>query len=332
MRYRDGLAPHTLASVYALLGWALGLILCVSPSIAANAVGVLLLGHAMVIAAYMVHECAHNTVFKQARHNAWLGGVLLWVTGASYSPFQQIRHKHMRHHVDRADVVAWDYRRWLEARPALLRLARELERIGIPAIEIALRCIAIVAPFREKEVSHLRGRVLLVLLARVGGLVLLASISPRVLILYPIAYMLSLQVLRYMDAHQHTYDLRDDLHDADAKTGPAPGLDRAFEDRNTFSNPLSERWPMLNLLVLNFGFHNAHHRKPTEPWYRLPRLHAEHYGAANPQALAPEDVRHAFRQWRAERILNADAPDIGVSRTTFGRFIGVDGVSFLVPY
>mgnify|MGYP000449935132 CR=1 FL=1 len=33
----------------------------------------LLLAHAMVIAAYLIHECAHNLVFSRARHNAALG-------------------------------------------------------------------------------------------------------------------------------------------------------------------------------------------------------------------------------------------------------------------
>ena len=46
--------------------------------------------------------------------------------------------------------------------------------------------------------------------------------------------------------------------------------DRQYEEDNTYSNLLSTRYPWLNLLVLNFCYHNVHHNKPSEPWYRLP--------------------------------------------------------------
>jgi fatty acid desaturase len=51
--------------------------------------------------------------------------------------------------------------------------------------------------------------------------------------------------------------------------------DRVYEQAHTFSNPLSLRHPWVNLFVLNFGYHNAHHAKPTTPWFRLPALHRE---------------------------------------------------------
>ena len=43
---------------------------------------------------------------------------------------------------------------------------------------------------------------------------------------------------------------------------------------------------MLNWLTLNFGFHNAHHARPTTPWYRLPALHFEMYGS-DPKHVIP---------------------------------------------
>jgi fatty acid desaturase len=38
-----------------------------------NLPAVLLLAHAMTIAAYMIHECGHNTVFRTNKANARLG-------------------------------------------------------------------------------------------------------------------------------------------------------------------------------------------------------------------------------------------------------------------
>ena len=126
-----------------------------------------------------------------------------------------------------------------------------------------------------------------------------------------------------MDAYQHTYPLREDLYDASIPNGPAPGLDREFEERNTFSNPISERWSLLNLLVLNFGFHNAHHRRPSQPWHRLPAQHRELYSESNDQVLMPRETRSSFVRYRRDRILNEDLPDIGVKRGSAKDFIGV---------
>lgn len=58
--------------------------------------GVLLLAHALVIAAYLVHECAHNTLFTGLYWNAPPWAILLWFTGACYGRYEDIRHKHFR--------------------------------------------------------------------------------------------------------------------------------------------------------------------------------------------------------------------------------------------
>ena len=53
---------------------------------------------------------------------------------------------------------------------------------------------------------------------------------------------------------------------------------RLYEQANTFSNFVSYQYPWLNLLYLNFGYHNAHHHDMRCPWYRLPELHQSLYG------------------------------------------------------
>ena len=37
----------------------------------ANAAGALLTAHAMLIAAYLIHEATHYTLFARAEHTAW---------------------------------------------------------------------------------------------------------------------------------------------------------------------------------------------------------------------------------------------------------------------
>ena len=65
MRQKDGLLPNSLALLYATAGYVIGWLLLFSTSFAINFAGIIILAHAMVIAAYLIHECAHNTIFMK---------------------------------------------------------------------------------------------------------------------------------------------------------------------------------------------------------------------------------------------------------------------------
>ena len=143
----EGLSYHGLAVLYAVLGYALGLAGLFADQWPVNGVAVLLLAHAMVIAAYLVHECGHNLVFHNIRHNAMLGRALTWICGASYGTYEDIRYKHFRHHVDVDDVVWFDYERYFREHPAVLRITRVLDagavapqrrgRVALEEVELA---------------------------------------------------------------------------------------------------------------------------------------------------------------------------------------------------
>lgn len=329
-RYEDGAVPNLLAIGYALVGYAGGFMLFGSTSLWLNFAGVFLLAHALVIAAYLVHECAHNTLFANNRHNALLGELLDWLTGASYTPYEAIRHKHFRHHVDRADVVAFDYRKKLQSYPVAVKIIRILEWLYIPAVQLMMHALVIVLPFTMKNRRKNRKRVMLVLFLRILYFGALIYLAPRAALLYPVAYMLFLNVMRFMDTHQHTYEIFETL---DRERGPeARRFDAEYELHNTFSNLLSVRHPWLNLLVLNFGYHNAHHARPTTPWYRLPALHAQLYGDDATQILPFRNLLHAFHHYRVRRALNEEDADIGVAEEKGKYFVGVDGVSFLTTH
>ena len=106
---REGAVFHSIALFYGVVGYILGLSWVLIDSAWVNVVGLILLGHAMVVTAYMVHECSHNTVFRRNSHNAFLGSALLWIVGSNYGSYEDIRYKHFRHHVDNDDVVWFDY-------------------------------------------------------------------------------------------------------------------------------------------------------------------------------------------------------------------------------
>ena len=188
--------------------------------------------------------------------------------------------------------------------------------------------LVLVLPFVKESRKELRSRIIIVLILRIAFFAAMASISLKVLVLYPIAYMLFLTVMRFMDVHQHTYDLYETLDQPSGNEVRA--YDSAFEKRNTFSNVLSLKYPWLNLLVLNFSYHNVHHDKQMQPWYRLPALHKKLYGNDETQVLSFVNLLQSYHRYRVQRVINSDAANIDVHK---GRdFIGVDGVSFLTAH
>ncbi len=329
-RHQDGVLPNLFAFAYAFGGYALGWWLITREGLLPNALGTVLLGHAMVIAAYLVHECAHNTLFADNAHNARLGRVLLWLTGACYGSYETIRHKHFRHHVDRGDIVAFNFRPRLQQRPLALRVIQGLEWLGIPAVDVLMHWLVPVMPFVLPGRKHLRRHVVAVLLVR--GLLFAAVgwYAPQALLCYSLAYLLMLHVLRFMDAFQHTYDLFETLEGAAG--AEVAGFDAAFEQSHTFTNLHSVQHPWLNLFTLNFGYHNAHHEKPNQPWHRLPALHRNLFGDAMPQMIPFSHQLACYWRYRVVRITHEDPVDTDVLSNRGATFVGVDGVSFLTGH
>lgn len=329
-RYPDALWPNILGFSYILLTYFLGFAGLLAESIWLNLIGIILLAHSMVIAAFFIHECAHESVFKKRAYNRWLAEGLLWICGTSYSHFDDIKHKHMRHHSDRADIVSFDFRPLLEARPRLLKVIQTLEWFYIPALELLMHLLVIILPFIKPSRKARRTRVVTVLIVRLALFAWLASIAWQVLILYPIAYMLFLTVMRFMDVHQHTYEVYETL---DQKRGPEARLrDAEFEHHNTYSNLISVRYPWLNLLVLNFSYHNVHHQQQVQPWYKLRQLHQKWYGDDTSQVLTLRHLIKSYHRYRVPRIVNGDPINLPVKKDEGETFIGVDGVSFLTAH
>lgn len=329
-KYRDGVIPNLAAFSYAFIGYAFGVWLITSSSLFVLLAGSVLLGHAMIIAAYLLHECAHNTIYARNIDNTRMGTLLGWLTSSCYGSYEGLRQKHFRHHIDRADVVAFDFRPALARHPRLVAVMEALEWCYIPALDILMHLLVLIVPFVMPTRRHLRAHVLEVLLIRSTAFAVLAWISPLALVGYALAWILMVTVLRFMDAFQHTYDLSATLETP--SHGPATGHDAAYEQHNTFTNLHSTHWPVLNLLTLNFGYHNAHHEKPAEPWYRLPDLHQKMYQGYCPQSLPFFNQLKAFHRYRTRRMLNEDPSDLDILSDRGATFVGVEGVSFLTGH
>ncbi|MDN5935692.1 MAG: fatty acid desaturase [Nitrosospira sp.] len=335
-RYQGGLLPSIAALLYCALVYFGGAALILSLNPVLMSIGVLAMAHGMVIASYMIHDCGHNAVFKSPRHNAVMGGALNWLTGGCYGTYGDLRANHMHHHVDNADVITFDYRSYLARHPVQFKIVKGLEWLYVPVVEFIMHGVLMAAPFIFEEKKDQRTRVIRVAAIRFSVLLAVFLYSSVAYVCYLLAYAIFLTVLRFMDALQHNYGLvaaTDNSADLNRHRG-----DRDYEQSHTFSNPVSISHPWLNLITLNFGYHNAHHVRPTAPWYELPKLHKALYGTqcGNEAAFViPFGKKLAsFHRSRVARIMGDDSETQGnryVQRLQSGSAVGVSGVSFLAP-
>jgi omega-6 fatty acid desaturase (delta-12 desaturase) len=333
-----GLWYHGGALLYALAAYALGFAGLQAEAWWINAVAVLALAHGMVIAAYLIHECGHNTIFRRNAANARLGRFLNWITGTCYGTFEDIRYKHFRHHMDNDDAVWWLYEPFFRRHPAIYRLTRWLEWFYIPAHELILHTITMLTSFVIPQRRDQRARNLTVILIRGAVFLAVLALWPKVALGYVIAYLLMIHVLRLMDSTHHDYGPNPTLF---VDQPPSRFGGRATEQEHTFSCPLSLRHPKLNWLTLNFGFHNAHHARPTVPWYRLPEFDRRTFGD-DPGRFIPFAAQlRMYHRHRVHRILHEGGPfddqqnAMGadyLAACKAARSYGGNGVSFLTSF
>ena len=162
LRETEGLRYHGLAVAYAVLGYGLGFYGLFQTSLTINMLATLLLGHAMIVAAYLLHECGHNTIFRKQSTNTQLGRLMSWICGAAYGRYEDMRYKHFRHHVDNDDIAWFDYEEFFRRHPLVLRLTKALEWLYIPAHDLLMHGImmltSFVIPQRRKPASPQRCR------------------------------------------------------------------------------------------------------------------------------------------------------------------------------
>jgi len=128
---------------------------------------------------------------------------------------------------------------------------------------------------------------------------------PKVALLYLLAYMLMIHVLRLMDSTHHDYGPNQTLFEEN----PASRYGgRAAEQEHTFSSPISARFQLPNWLVLNFGFHNAHHARPTVAWYRLPAYDKEKFGTDSERFIPFSAQLLMYHRFRVQRVMHEGGP------------------------
>jgi fatty acid desaturase len=327
----ESVLPNSLAFSFAIVGYVLGLFMLFSNHWFVNVMGVLLTAQALIISAYLLHEFSHWSIFKAPETNRRWGVMMTWINGSCYSTFEEIRSKHMHHHVDRADVLTFNVQHLMQYMPSFARnFIKILEWLYIPALEILMHYLVIVLPFLRPEWHHKRLRLTLIIIVRATFFALMAWLSLKAWLLYLLAYGIMLTALRFADAFQHTYDvfLESTLVQSEGKISDGKLRDRAYEQANTFSNLTSLQYPWLNLMFLNFPYHNAHHEKPVAPWFQLPKLHQQLFGDSPLLPVIP--MSKLLLAYHRHRLTRLQSDDYGVlTNDSANAFIGAAGVSFL---
>lgn len=331
LRDPTSLWPNTGAISYILLAYLGGWLALFQGSISLFILGVFAIAHGMAIAAYLMHDCGHNSIFKDTELNSRLGRWLNVICGSNYGTYEDMRYKHMRHHVDNCEPVTFDYRSWLKKHPLIHRIVNALEWAYIPAVEFIMHGMQIIAPFAYEDKRGQRSRVIRIVITRFTLFALIIWLSPVAALGYVLAYMLFITILRFMDNFQHSYEIFYRLNDP-SFAPPLKG-NVEYEQSHTYSNLISHRWPWLNLIALNFSYHNAHHAKPTLSWHRLPDLHASLYPERCPQQLTFWPQLTQFHQHRVARVLSEHyGEDDVVAQLRNGDAIGVNALSFLTAF
>jgi fatty acid desaturase len=292
-----------------------------------NVLGVVLLTHSLVLSLYLAHEFMHGTIFTNMKWNAVGGNLMLWLNGGCYPRFRDLAQEHIAHHINRVDFSGLELPIFIKQIPTpIRRLILALEWLYFPAISFILHWRAITAPFWNPHRRDERLRVIAILIVRGVLFSLLALASAKALALYFLSFIGMVTVLRLLDAFQHTYEV--------FPVGtPLPKRDQAYEHANTFTTLISRRYWWLNLLVLNFGYHNAHHELMKCPWYSLHELDREFSIQQKTNYLSLLQILGNFHRFRIHRIFS----DQGQAADEQGNlqldsFYGAVGISMLVKY
>lgn len=314
-----------LALFYVLAGYPVGWVWICSTAWYINLLGTFLLIHSLIGAAYFIHEFMHGTVFRKPGLNAIAGNIMLFLTGSCYSRFRDLARNHLAHHKNRADFSAFSIPDFLESLPKpALYLIIGLEWLYFPALNFILRWLCALSPFFSQSRQDERWKNIALLALRIGLLIGLGWYSLRALILYCLAYISFINILRFIDCFQHTYP----VFQLDQKI---PAFSLEHEEINTYSNLVSLGWPGLNLLLLNFSYHNAHHRVIHCPWYLLPQLNAELYPTDYCQQIPLTQLIGNYHRFRILRLFNRQAiPHATNENFDLAQFVGSVGVSFLI--
>jgi acyl-lipid omega-6 desaturase (Delta-12 desaturase) len=260
----------TVVSESLILGASLALVFSAEAFSLLYWLGQVLLGLSMFRMFVIVHECGHNTLFRERTANTAVGSLASIFCLLPYVPWRNI---HFQHHkwvgvVDKDPTQAHllDLRRMSALETTLFRIVWKLW-IPIPFMQFVVR-IFWLYPWHEFKVGrHDNARkgawsvaICLVphvlAIATLGPGQYLASFGPAIVLFYVMYEIVNLP------QHSGLFPFTSSLH-----PGPIPVHEQDELTRTTYL----PRWLAVPL-VYNFNFHIEHHLFPSVPWYSLPKV------------------------------------------------------------
>jgi fatty acid desaturase len=313
-----------IAILYTLFSYTGGIFLCALPEVPLNFLGFILLTHGLIYSAYLSHELMHASIFNSRRWNMGFGTLMSWLNGGCYWKFQDLTLRHISHHVNRSDFSIYNLADRLQSKPhAIRQIVLVLEWFYFPILSFWIQWLALTDPWRHPERRSDRSRVMIISAIRFLLFAALGTWSLRALCLYFLSYVGMITVLRWIDAFQHTYEVV-------PEGTKLPERDRQYEEVNTFSNLISRRYRWLNLLVLNAGYHNAHHAIMKCPWHSLPDLDQDLYQGSEVHYISLWQQLVNYHKFRVTRVFSGQGEALDETGCfTPEKFYGAVGVSFL---
>lgn len=225
---------------------------------------ILLIALAKIWAWYLSHDCAHNSAFTSKKRNSIVGECLSFLNGLSFFSFEAYKKDHVRHHAEKIDIGGFDSGHFAVAHPRLFSVIAFAERLYVPAFYYMIKIINIYyAMFSgsRREAARAVGSLCIYAVA----LATLARSSLMLILVWQASSFIRIHVVRFVDCFQHSF--QQVYPDREKLTHG-----KLYEIQNTFSVPVARKFTFLNLTILNFGYHTAHHCFPTCPWYMLPKI------------------------------------------------------------
>ncbi len=315
---------NEIAISYVFLGYIGGIALLLVAEGWLNLLGTVLLTHSLIYSAYLSHEFMHGSIFKSRYWNVFFGQLMLWLNGGCYHGFQALTLQHIAHHVDRVDVFTFDIPAEIQKLPNLNRqIIVTLEWLYFPAVSFWSRWQSIL---KHSQNYKKQKQVTVIFAIRIAAFAVLGIMSFKALLLYFLSYVGMITVLRCLDAFQHTYE-------AFPVGTSLPERDRNHEQTHTYSNLISRRYPQLNLLVLNFGYHNAHHAVMKCPWHSLPELDREFGQNQQVNVISFAEQLINYHRYRVTRLFAGQGDVTGeIGNRDYAQFYGAVDVSFITLY
>ena len=232
--------------------------------------------------------------------------VLGAINGLSFFSFEAYRKDHVRHHAEKIDIGGFDSGHFAVAHPRLFSAIIVAEKIYLPAFYYLIKLTniyAVIFSGRRREVTRGIGSLCIYVVA----FATFARFSLMLVLVWQASSFLRIHIVRFVDCFQHSFQ---QVYTEGEKLTHG----KHYEIQNTFSVPVARKFTFLNLIILNFGYHAAHHCFPTCPWYMLPHLEAaiikqlRLYGVSDTREESTPffNFLTAYHRGRLSRIISTD--------------------------